>query len=116
MPRVTTTTAMVNRINPSKWLFIARCSRAVVTDSGGFQKEAYFAEKRALVMMPDTGWRELVEVGWHRLCAPDAQEMTRAFADLDAPGPCPAGIYGDGAAGDRVAQDLAGLLASGAKH
>ena len=91
------------------------CS-AVVTDSGGFQKEAYFAEKRALVMMPDTGWRELVEVGWHRLCAPDAQEMTRAFADLDAPGPCPAGIYGDGAAGDRVAQDLAGLLASGAKH
>jgi UDP-GlcNAc3NAcA epimerase len=35
-------------------------SRLVITDSGGLQKEAYFANKRALVIMPDTGWRELV--------------------------------------------------------
>ncbi len=83
---------------------------AVVTDSGGFQKEAYFAEKRALVMMPDTGWRELVEAGWHRLCAPDAQEMTRAFAALGTPVPYPAGLYGDGTAGDRVVRAIAAFL------
>lgn len=83
---------------------------AVVTDSGGFQKEAYFAEKRALVMMPDTGWRELVEAGWHRLCAPDAQEMTRAFAALGTSVPYPAGLYGDGTAGDRVVRALAAFL------
>ncbi len=35
------------------------------------QKEAYFCGKRAIVVMPDTGWRELVEVGWNRLSEPD---------------------------------------------
>ncbi|MGB9812789.1 MAG: non-hydrolyzing UDP-N-acetylglucosamine 2-epimerase [Thermovenabulum sp.] len=32
----------------------------VITDSCGLQKETYFAGKRALVVMPDTGWRELL--------------------------------------------------------
>ena len=36
-------------------------SAFVITDSGGLQKEAYFCGKRALVVMPDTGWRELVD-------------------------------------------------------
>ena len=39
----------------------------VVTDSGGLQKEAYFCGKRALIVMPDTGWRELVDIGWNVL-------------------------------------------------
>jgi len=39
----------------------------VTTDSGGLQKEAYFCGKRALVIMPDTGWRELVDIGWNVL-------------------------------------------------
>jgi len=42
-------------------------SAFVITDSGGLQKEAYFCRKKALVVMPDTGWRELVEVGWNVL-------------------------------------------------
>jgi len=36
-------------------------SAFVITDSGGLQKETYFCKKRALVVMPDTGWRELVD-------------------------------------------------------
>ncbi|GAB1400782.1 UDP-N-acetylglucosamine 2-epimerase (non-hydrolyzing) [Aminivibrio sp.] len=44
-----------------------QCS-AVVTDSGGYQKEAYYAGKRAVVVMPDTGWRKLTESGWNVLC------------------------------------------------
>lgn len=33
----------------------------VITDSGGYQKEAYFAGKQAIVIMPDTSWRELTD-------------------------------------------------------
>ena len=39
-----------------------RC-RKVVTDSGGYQKEAYFAGKQAVIIMPDTSWRELTDAG-----------------------------------------------------
>jgi len=42
-------------------------SAFVITDSGGLQKETYFCGKRALVVMPDTGWRELVDTGWNVL-------------------------------------------------
>ncbi|NLG95510.1 MAG: UDP-N-acetyl glucosamine 2-epimerase, partial [Acetomicrobium flavidum] len=38
-------------------------SAFVITDSGGLQKETYFCGNRALVVMPDTGWRELVDIG-----------------------------------------------------
>lgn len=44
-----------------------KCFKAV-TDSGGYQKEVYFAEKHAVVVMPDTGWRELD--GWNILSEP----------------------------------------------
>jgi UDP-N-acetylglucosamine 2-epimerase (non-hydrolysing) len=43
----------------------------VITDSGGFQKEAFFANKRAIVLMEDTGWIELIEKGWNVLSEPE---------------------------------------------
>lgn len=33
----------------------------VITDSGGYQCEAYFAQKKAVVVMDDTAWIELVD-------------------------------------------------------
>ncbi len=54
-----------------KTMGLVEKSKLVITDSGGLQKEAYFCGKRAIVVMPDTGWRELVEVGWNRLSEPD---------------------------------------------
>lgn len=42
------------------------CFRAI-TDSGGYQKETYFAGKRAAVLMPETGWVELVNNNWNLL-------------------------------------------------
>jgi len=63
----------VDVIQPLDYLKLMRLvmhSAFVITDSGGLQKEAYFCAKRALVVMPDTGWRELVEVGWNVLVYP----------------------------------------------
>ncbi|MFA5136549.1 MAG: UDP-N-acetylglucosamine 2-epimerase (non-hydrolyzing) [Patescibacteria group bacterium] len=41
----------------------------IITDSGGYQKEAFYFGKQAIVVMPDTGWRELI--GWNYLADPD---------------------------------------------
>lgn len=39
-------------------------SNFVITDSGGVQKEAYFAGKPAMLMLPNTPWPELEKEGW----------------------------------------------------
>jgi len=54
---------------------------AVVTDSGGYQKEAYYAGKRAAVVMPDTGWRELINCGCNVLVKNRASSLASSVLD-----------------------------------
>lgn len=75
---------------------------AVITDSGGLQKEAAFAGKRALVMMPDTGWRELVDCGWNLMCPASPEAMEQRGAELLQNAELPPGLYGDGRAARNI--------------
>ncbi len=82
----------------------------VVTDSGGYQKEAYYAGKRAVVIMPDTGWRELIDCGWNLLCPPQAPSLEKALAVLEEPQDYPQDLFGEGDAGERIVQALTKVL------
>ncbi|EGY25814.1 UDP-N-acetylglucosamine 2-epimerase [Desulfovibrio sp. A2] len=83
----------------------------VVTDSGGLQKEAYYAGRRAVVVMPDTGWRELTDAGWNLLCAPAADKLEAACHAALQPMACPAAVYGDGKAAEHIVSLVAGRFA-----
>jgi len=76
----------------------------VITDSGGLQKEAYFAGKRAIVVMPDTGWRELTDAGWNILSRPDKIKDKMNYIINDAIDSKPKNIYGDGNAGEKISR------------
>jgi UDP-GlcNAc3NAcA epimerase len=75
-------------------------ARAVVTDSGGVQKEAYLAGVPCVTMRPSTEWVETVEAGWNVLVDLDA-DAARAALAATPPAARPQ-LYGDGRAGERV--------------
>lgn len=79
---------------------------AVVTDSGGYQKEAYYACKRAVVVMPDTGWRELSECGWNLLCPPKNDCVERSLQESLVPLSYSKGLFGDGNTGRYIVNNI----------
>lgn len=75
----------------------------VITDSGGYQKEAYFAGKQACVIMPDTGWRELVDIGMNTLS--DVDDIYNNVMNVKEV-PYIKDIYGDGKAAEKIVSIL----------
>src|SRR3954467_8937909 len=75
-------------------------ARRVLTDSGGVQKEAYFAHVPCVTMRDTTEWVETVDVGWNVLV--DLDLHSTLIALQEAPPESHPQLYGDGRAGDRV--------------
>jgi UDP-N-acetylglucosamine 2-epimerase len=83
------------------FLELTRHARAVLTDSGGVQKEAYLLETPCITLRDTTEWVETVVASWNVLVDLDADA---AIAALDQP--VPAGehpdLYGGGQAAVRI--------------
>src|SRR5690606_21720497 len=61
--RPTTNIRIVRPVGYLEMVWLEMHCRAVVTDSGGVQKEAYFHGKRCITLRDETEWTELVELG-----------------------------------------------------
>jgi UDP-N-acetylglucosamine 2-epimerase len=78
---------------------------AVLTDSGGVQKEAYLARVPCLTLRDTTEWTETVELGWNRLVGLDPPTVLEALAAISRPDAHP-DLYGGGRAGEAIVAEL----------
>ena len=82
-------------------------ARAVATDSGGVQKEAYLAGVPCVTLRANTEWVETVNAGWNTLVDLDTEA---ALAALERrPPPERQALYGDGHAAERCVAAIGAL-------
>ena len=72
----------INFINPVGYFdmleLLKNCS-LVITDSGGLQKEAFFANKQCIVVREQTEWVELEANGYAKVVGSDTKMILQAF-------------------------------------
>lgn len=74
-------------------------ARAVFTDSGGLQKEAYFHRVPCVTLRDETEWVETIEAGWNRLWTVPDYRPKREIED-----------YGSGGASEIIVAELVRFL------
>jgi UDP-N-acetylglucosamine 2-epimerase len=104
--------ARIRQLPPVGYLemlaLVAR-ARAVVTDSGGLQKEAYWLRVPCVTLRPSTEWVDTVRVGANTLA--DAGGLAEALERASFPADAPE-LYGDGHTAARIADALYTLARS----
>lgn len=86
-------------------LVLEKCS-TVITDSGGLQKEAYWAKKPCITLRDETEWTETLEGGWNRLSNPGDGNLLKAYTNSPQQPWKP--LYGEGRAAQKIAEIVAG--------
>ncbi|MFC2947716.1 non-hydrolyzing UDP-N-acetylglucosamine 2-epimerase [Virgibacillus sediminis] len=82
-------------------LLMEKHAAAIVTDSGGVQKEAYFAKVPCFTLRNETEWVETVETGWNQLVNPLQDNLVERIYSFQLK-EYRENLYGDGNAGKRI--------------
>jgi UDP-N-acetylglucosamine 2-epimerase (non-hydrolysing)/UDP-GlcNAc3NAcA epimerase len=87
------------------FLTLVRNAHAVLTDSGGVQKEAYLLGTPCVTLRNSTEWVETLGTGWNVLTDLDADAVLEALRRPRPTGQRPE-LYGGGLAGERIADAI----------
>jgi len=63
-------------------LNLEKNAKAILTDSGGVQKEAFWLKIPCITLRDETEWIETVNLGWNRLVGSNVEKILEAVRDL----------------------------------
>lgn len=63
-------------------IMLEKNARAILTDSGGIQKEAYFHRTPCITLRDVTEWVETVEAGWNQVVGVKTEKIVRAVGQI----------------------------------
>lgn len=96
---------IVEPISYLEMLLLEKHAKAIVTDSGGVQKEAYFAKVPCITLRDQTEWLETIETGWNQLVNPLEVDLAEKLSNLQFGEPIE-DLYGDGNAAEKIVMIL----------
>lgn len=87
-------------------LALMKGARAVITDSGGLQKEAYMLQKKCVTLRSETEWIETLENQWNVLVPPGTGGPEALVHALQIEPGAWQPLYGDGHAAERIVEAM----------
>ncbi|MCB9227361.1 MAG: UDP-N-acetylglucosamine 2-epimerase (non-hydrolyzing) [Chitinophagales bacterium] len=86
--------------------FLKNC-KAVITDSGGLQKEAFFFKKPCITLRDETEWVELIENNFNKLAGVDIDKIISIYNKINKfNSNYEMNLYGNGNASNVIATEL----------
>jgi UDP-GlcNAc3NAcA epimerase len=82
-------------------LRLEKNAKAILTDSGGIQKEAYFFSIPCITLREETEWVETVAAGWNILTGSDPDKIITAAENVTRNKEHP-DLFGDGKASQNI--------------
>jgi UDP-N-acetylglucosamine 2-epimerase len=86
-------------------LALERNASAILTDSGGVRREAYFLGIPCVTLRTESEWPETLATGWDVLAGSDVDHIVGA-AQRPRPEAPPPPLFGDGHAAERIVEIL----------
>jgi len=86
-------------------ILLEQSAKAILTDSGGIQKEAFFFGVPCITMRDETEWVETVELGWNKIVGANKEKILNAVNLLNY-GKSGFFPYGDGQASKNILKVL----------
>ncbi|GGB49086.1 UDP-N-acetylglucosamine 2-epimerase (non-hydrolyzing) [Virgibacillus dakarensis] len=86
-------------------LAVASQANAILTDSGGLQKEAYMLQVPCITLRDETEWVETVMAGWNHLVGTDTQQIVNTVKALQVPKEY-VPLFGDGSTSKKIVDIL----------